>query len=57
MGNGKVGNHRQVIGAIKLAWHKLFKPNLLIVDDMVQACQRQKRRPTLGSCFCVLCLL
>jgi hypothetical protein len=54
MGNGKVGNHRQVIGAIKLAWRKLFKPNMLIVDDMIQACQWQKCRPTLGPCFCVL---
>jgi hypothetical protein len=54
MGNGKVGNNGQVIGAIKLAWRKLFKPNMLIVDDMIQACQWQKCRPTLGPCFCVL---
>lgn len=46
-----MGNNRQMIRAIKPTRYKLLKSNLLIVDDMVQACQWQQRRPTLGACI------
>jgi hypothetical protein len=53
----ELGNQRQMIGGVKSALRKLFKVDILIMNDMVQACQWKKRRPTLGACFGVLRLL